>query len=144
VIPTVYLDELEALKRIDWDHVETAGIPHALHDAYAAFCATLRERGHDHDGTRQVAALDDLDRHTQRIANVGHVVRPGRVALRLGAQRFELGVRFWCDRYIDLDLHGFPGLSKFDFQVMTSTGSDDPWSCWGSLADLVLDTGSGD
>jgi hypothetical protein len=114
-------------------------VPAQLTDRYAAFREALHADGvADRGGER--SPLDDLARSVQRIVNTDRIPRPGRITLRLDHREFELDVRFWCDRYIDVGLSGFPGLSKFAFDVYVSGADNDTWIRFGSLSELVRES----
>lgn len=144
IVPTVYLDAAEAgLKRIDWHNLPPAQIPVTLEKRYAEFHSSVTSGFLVHGGAeRQVGSrtshvLDENGRDTQRLVNAAGEARPGRLRLTLADRTFELGVRFWCDQYVDVGLSGFPGLSKFEFQVECGSAAGSDWTRWGSLRDLV-------
>lgn len=137
VLPIVFLDELEVgMRRIDWGAVPHASIPRELVESYAMLRGTLAERGIA-NVPRPCSVLDVIGRHQQRLTNIDRLQRPSRVSLRLNDQRFELDVKLWTDRYVDVALSGFPGLSKFDFHVEVQTTHERPWVGWGLLRDLT-------
>ena len=137
VLPIVFLDELEAgTRRIDWSAVSPAWIPRELIESHATLRGTLAERGIG-NVPRPSSILDDIGRHQQRLTNIDRLERPSRIGLRLNDQRFELDVKLWTDRHVDVALSGFPGLSKFDFHVEVQTSPERPWVRWGCLRDLI-------
>jgi len=114
-------------------------VPGQLTDRYAVLREALEADGvADRGGQR--SPLDDLARSAQRIVNTDRIQRPGRIKLRLDHRDFELDVRFWCDRYIDVGLSGFPGLSKFAFDVYVSRADNDTWIRYGALSELVRES----
>lgn len=140
IVPTVFVDELldRRLSGIDWTRVPPASIPPELTARYAALLGRLRDRRVIARVRRRPSPLDDPDRASQRLHNAAGQVRPARLRLRLADRTFEMGIRTWSDRFVDVDLNGFPGLSKFAFDVESAPWDADVWSSWGALADLVV------
>jgi hypothetical protein len=142
-IPTVFLDRAASdLKRIDWHNVPSPQVPGQLRAHREALCTTLRDRGLA-GGARSTTSLDDLRRSSHLLVNTVRMARPGRIRLTLKDRSFELAVRCWSDRYIDVSLGGFPGLSKlaFDVHVQAAVGGD--WIQAGALRDLVVNEDGG-
>jgi hypothetical protein len=141
IIPTVFLDRVAIdLNRLDWRNVVPPRVPDQLTHRYAVLREALEADGvADRGGQR--SPLDDLARSTQRIVNADRIHKPGRIKLRLDHREFELDVRFWSDRYIDVGLTGFPGLSKFAFDVYVSKADNDTWIRFGALSELVRESG---
>jgi hypothetical protein len=62
------------------------------------------------------------------------------VRLRLASRVFPAQIKLWADRYVDIALESFPGLSRLDLQVeMTVSQRSSRWIPCGALRDLVLD-----
>lgn len=138
--PTVFLDNIDpGLRHIDWHKVPPAVIPADLETQYSEFCKKLKTSGLSGEISPPYSTLNDITRPHQWINNVGSIVRPGQVRLRLGVRCFSLEVRLWTDRAIALELQGFPGLAKFDFAVEILPFGDSVWQSWGKLRELVID-----
>jgi hypothetical protein len=139
IIPTIFLDRTaQDLRGIDWRHVPPATIPPAIQQAYHALERTLAARGL-RAGQPAESPLDDPRRIRQRLVNAERILRPGRVALRAGDRLFELDVEHWSDRYIDVRLSGFRGLSKLSFELLLGAADAETWIPCGRLVDLVID-----
>ena len=129
-----------ASERLDSLHQKTKALQQRvaqLEGRYAALRALLVERGLGITAPPPFHLLDESGRDTQRLANETRAPHPGRLRLRLADRLFDLDVRFWCDRFVDVGLSGFPGLSRFEFVVESCAVNTEAWHPWGSLRDLV-------
>jgi hypothetical protein len=137
VIPVVYLDEIESRRRdVDWHHVPPPQITPELLARYDALRAQLAFRGIGATPFTAPSPLDDVKRRSFRIRNVVGATRPGRLRLTMRERSFELGVQFWSNRFVDVGLSGFPGLSRFALRVEGQSSDGEPWLDWGALREL--------
>jgi len=139
LVPTVYLDEIASgSKKIDWRDPEPVRIPQELMQAYSRLCQNLRVPNRANDAELSESALDDISRSTQSLVNAPEIAHRGRLRLRLRERVFELPVLLWTDKFIEVGLRGFPGLSKFEFVVELCRSDSDSWIACGALRDLTV------
>lgn len=138
ILPTVYLDDLDAgMKKIDWLHVPPVRIPEEMNRHHAALNEQLQARQLAGGPARPESPLDCVGSQRQFLTNLPKVKHPGKLRLRLRDRCFDLPVQFWSDTLIEVALRGFPGLSKFQFQVEVGESGREAWTSWGLLRDLV-------
>jgi hypothetical protein len=144
IIPMVFLDEAESgLKKLDWFNLPPARIPRQLEKQYLFLGDDLRARKLAGGPPGANSPLEVCGSPIQRLRNATQIPIPGRVRLRLKERIFELTVRGWSDRWVEVALPGFPGLSKIDFTVEVCPRETEDWIAWGRLRELAAEPGAG-
>jgi hypothetical protein len=138
ILPIIFLEDAASqLPKLDWLHIPTATIPNEVKSAYETLKSQLQTRGILGGAITGASVLDRPKHDRQRLANKFKTSPRGKIRVRLGPRFFELAVKSWSDRVIEVALSGFPGLSRLNLRVEgTRTHADNSWVDWGSLSDL--------